>query len=117
MPLLGLRTIVYPAPDLDAAKAFFTDLVGQPPYFDQPFYVGYAVGGHELGLDPEADVATGPVTYWSVPDLDAALAQLTGLGATEHDPVRDVGEGIRLASVHGPGGVIVGVIETPGHPS
>jgi catechol 2,3-dioxygenase-like lactoylglutathione lyase family enzyme len=113
MPLLGLRTIVYPAPDLDAAKTFFTELTGTPPYFDEPFYVGYAVGGHELGLDPDADADAGPVTYWGVADVDAAVAELQALGATEHDAVREVGEGIRLASVRGPGGVIVGVIENP----
>jgi predicted enzyme related to lactoylglutathione lyase len=111
--LLGLRTIVYPASDLDAAKAFFTELTGEPPYFDQPFYVGYSVGGNELGLDPHADADAGPVTYWGVEDVDAALARLRALGATEHDAVRDVGEGIRLASVRGPGGVVVGVIENP----
>jgi predicted enzyme related to lactoylglutathione lyase len=111
--LLGLRTIVYPAPDLAAAKAWFTQLVGAPPYFDEPFYVGFSVGGHELGLDPDADPAAGPVTYWGVADVDAAIAALVAQGADEHDPIRDVGEGIRLASVRGPGGVIVGVIENP----
>jgi predicted enzyme related to lactoylglutathione lyase len=111
--LLGLRTIVYPAPDLDAAKAWFTHLVGQPPTFDEPFYVGFSAGGDELGLDPNADPADGPVTYWGVVDVDAAVAELLAQGATEHDPVRDVGEGIRLASVRGPGGVIVGVIQNP----
>jgi hypothetical protein len=26
-------------------------VLGQEPYFDQPFYVGFNVGGYELGLD------------------------------------------------------------------
>ena len=40
-PLLGLRTVIYPAPDLDAAKATFTAVLGVAPYFDEPFYVGF----------------------------------------------------------------------------
>jgi catechol 2,3-dioxygenase-like lactoylglutathione lyase family enzyme len=111
--LLGLRTIVYPTPDLAASKAWFSDVLGAGPYFDQPFYVGFQVGGDELGLDPGADVADGPVTYWGVADIDSALAALVALGAVVHTPVRDVGEGIRLGSVRAPTGVIVGVIENP----
>lgn len=53
---LGLRTVIYPAPDLDAAKAWFTEVLGREPYFDQSFYVGFEVGGYELGLSPAAAV-------------------------------------------------------------
>ena len=70
---LGLRTVIYPAPDLAAAKAWFAALLDQEPYFDQPFYVGFNVGGYELGLDPNADVAVGPVAYWGVVNADEAL--------------------------------------------
>ena len=61
-PLLGLRTVIYPAPDLDATKAWWTSFLGVEPYFDQPFYVGFAVGGYELGLLPDADPDEGIVT-------------------------------------------------------
>lgn len=40
MKPLGLRTVFYPAPDLWASKAWFSNLLGILPYFDQPFYVG-----------------------------------------------------------------------------
>ena len=52
--LLGLRTVIYPAPDLAAAKSWYSKFLGQAPYFDQPFYVGFSVGGFELGLLPNA---------------------------------------------------------------
>ena len=51
--ILGLRTAIYPVTDLDAAKRWYAEMLGQAPYFDQPFYVGFAVGGFELGLLPE----------------------------------------------------------------
>jgi catechol 2,3-dioxygenase-like lactoylglutathione lyase family enzyme len=110
---LGLRTTIYPAPDLAATKAWFTELLGQAPYFDEPFYVGFEVGGYELGLAPDADPDSGAITYWGVPEADAALARLLAAGATEHRPVTDVGGGIRVGSVIAVGGGLLGVIENP----
>jgi predicted enzyme related to lactoylglutathione lyase len=111
---LGLRTVIYPAPDLERAKAWYASLLGTQPYFDQPFYVGFDVGGYELGLDPDPEAgADGPRTYWGVDDADSALAQLLAVGARPHGAVADVGEGIRVASVLDPSGHIVGIIENP----
>ena len=109
----GLRTIIYPAPDLAASKAWFTELLGKPPYFDEPFYVGFEVAGYELALDPGGDPVTGPVTYWGVADVDTALARLLEAGATAREAVRAVGGGIRVATVVEPGGAVLGVIENP----
>ena len=36
--------------DLDAAKAWYAKVLGVRPYFDTPYYVGFNVGGFELGL-------------------------------------------------------------------
>jgi predicted enzyme related to lactoylglutathione lyase len=110
---LGLRTVIHPSPDLAAAKAWYSEVLGQEPYFDEPFYVGFNVGGYELGLDPNADVALGPVAYWGVDNADAAYAALLAKGATEHSKVQDVGDGIRVASVRDPRGNVVGIIENP----
>jgi catechol 2,3-dioxygenase-like lactoylglutathione lyase family enzyme len=110
---LGLRTVIYPAPDLAAAKAWYKTLLGQDPYFDQPFYVGFSVGSYELGLDPNADVAVGPVAYWGVVNADEAFAQLLAGGASEQSKVQDVGDRIRVAAVRDQGGNVVGIIENP----
>lgn len=110
---LGLRTIVYPAPDLADAIAWWTKILGIEPYFNQPYYVGFNPGGYELGLDPDGDPATGPVTYWGVPDADVAYAELLHAGAEPRDPVAEVGAGIRLGTVTDPVGNIVGVVENP----
>ena len=110
--LEGLRTVVYPVADLDAAKAWYTALLGTPPYFDQPFYVGFDVGGYELGLLPVEGLDSS-TTYWGVPDADAAYAALLALGATARMPPEEVGEGIRLGSVTDPFGNVLGVIYNP----
>lgn len=109
---LGLRTVIYPAEDLGRAKAWYSSLLGIEPYFDQPFYVGFNVGGYELGLDPEVhDV--GPRTYWGVDDADEALRELLEHGAQPHAEVTDVGDGIRVATVLDPEGHVFGIIENP----
>src|SRR5690348_2536610 len=92
----GLRTVIYQVSDLAQAKAWYNRVLDQEPYFDQPFYVGYAVGGFELGLIPDGIPGPGgTVAYWGVPDADAALKRLESFGAIVREPLNDVGEGIR----------------------
>lgn len=112
---LGLRTALYSAPDLAAARAWYSDVLGFGPYFDEPFYVGFNVGGYELGLLPDAGTsgAGGVTAYWGVADADAALAELLARGATVASPVQDVGGGIRTATVLDPFGNVFGIIENP----
>src|SRR5215213_1791134 len=110
----GLRTVAYHVSDLTRAKAWYTSVLGVGPYFDEPFYVGYHVGGFELGLVPDGTPGRGgTVAYWGVPDAEAALGRLLELGGTEREPVTDVGGGIRVAAVADPFGNTFGVIENP----
>ena len=114
--LLGLRTAIYHAPDLAKAKSWYSKILGIEPYFDQPFYVGFNVGGFELGLDPDPSSSAGAggvIVYWGVRHVDVALKRLLSLGATERTNVQDVGEGIRIATVLDPFGNVFGVIENP----
>ena len=110
---LGLRTATYDVVDLQRAKAWYSEVLGIPPYFDEPFYVGFEVGGYELSLSPSMDPADGPLTYWGVPDVEVALARLTAAGAAVHEPVTEVGGGIRVATVLEPAGTRLGIIENP----
>lgn len=116
----GLRTAIYAAPDIEAATEWYASMLGFEPYFNEPFYVGFNVGGYELGLDPDATDAraadAGVVVYWGVEDARAAFAQLIERGATERTAIRDVGEGILVATVLDPFGNILGIIENPHFP-
>lgn len=112
--ILGLRTAIYPAPDLSAAKRWYSEVLGQAPYFDEPFYVGYAVGGFELGLLPSAQPGTGgPQPLWGVADIETAYARLLELGAAALEPIAEVGGGIKVAAVQDPFGNRFGIIENP----
>lgn len=111
---LGLRTAIYPAPDLAAAKKWYTTVLGLTPYFDEPFYVGFSVGGFELGLLPDGQPGiTGPQPLWGVSDIDATYARLIALGASELEPVTAVGGGIQVAAVQDPFGNRLGIIFNP----
>lgn len=114
---LGLRTASYRVDDIEKGKTWYSEVLGVKPYFDEPFYVGFNVAGYELGLQPGAGTtgvkADGAVAYWGVEDAAAAFARLLELGATAHESVQDVGEGIKVASVKDPFGNIFGVIENP----
>jgi len=114
---LALRTAVYQVPDLEKAKSWYSNTLGLQPYFDQPFYIGYNVGGYELGLVPDPDAcatrAAAGIAYWGVQDARAAYEHLLSLGATSHELVQDVGGGILVGSVCDPFGNILGVIQNP----
>jgi predicted enzyme related to lactoylglutathione lyase len=114
---LGLRTAVYQVKDLAQAKAWYAKVLETSPYFDQSFYVGFNVGGCELGLVPSEDATPRRVrsgtAYWRVSDASAAYRRLLELGAAPEEPVTDVGEGILVGAVHDPFGNILGVIQTP----
>lgn len=112
----GLRTAAYPAPDLARAKAWYAEAFGVAPYFDEPYYVGFNIGGFELGLVPDAPVsrpAAGVVALWGVDDVAAECARLQALGATAHEAPKDVGGGITVAAVLDPFGNILGLIHNP----
>lgn len=112
---LGLRTVIYPAKNLEAVKQWYTDALGIQPYFDQPFYVGFNIGGFELGLDPDAiqGTAGGPQAYWGVLQIEAAVDHLVSLGAQVVAEIQGVGDGIKVAVVEDPFGNPLGIIENP----
>jgi lactoylglutathione lyase len=112
----GLRTTIYKVPDLAAAKVWYAKAFDLTPYFDEPFYVGFNVGGFELGLDPDAsaiDAPGGVLSYWAVDDVDLAYHRLLSLGAKKHELPKEVGGNIKVATVLDPFGNIIGLIFNP----
>ncbi len=111
---LGLRTAIYPVGDLAKAKAWYELVVGVKPHYDQPFYVGFSVGGFELGLIPDGSAGiAGPQPLWGTADAEKEFQRLIGLGATKLDAVTDVGGGIKVGAVEDPFGNRLGIIENP----
>jgi predicted enzyme related to lactoylglutathione lyase len=112
----GLRTVIYAVADIEKAKRWYADVLSQQPYFSQPYYVGFKVGGFELGLDPDTTgvkPGNNAVAYWGVSDAKAVHARLLALGARENKPLEEVADGVFVASVLDPFGNVVGIIENP----
>jgi predicted enzyme related to lactoylglutathione lyase len=109
------NTVLYPVKDLDKAKATFTALFGAEPQVDSPYYVGYSVEGHEIGLVPNGhdQGMVGPEPFYDVEDIDAMLIALQGVGATVVQEPRDVGAGMLVAKVRDTEGNVIGVKQPP----
>jgi predicted enzyme related to lactoylglutathione lyase len=125
--LRGMATVSYWADDLKEARRWYTELLGVEPYFERPdaenpAYVEFRIGDaqDELGIiDRKYAPPGGPagpggaVLYWHVDDIEATLARLKTMGATEHEPLTPREAGFITASVVDPFGNILGVMVNP----
>jgi predicted enzyme related to lactoylglutathione lyase len=111
----GIKTVLHPVSDLEAAKAVYTALLGTEPQSDSPYYVGYDVAGQQIGLVPKGgpQAMDSPVAYWHVTDIEATLAAVTAAGATLKDAPRDVAQGRLVATVTDPDGNVLGLLQDP----
>jgi len=115
--MLGLRTVVYMVDDLEKAKEWYMKAFNAEPYYDTPYYVGFNIGGYELGLHPKENAKgtdNGTVlSYWGVQDVHKTYQNLIELGATKHEEPNNVGGEISLATVYDPWKNIIGIIYNP----
>lgn len=115
--ILGLRTTAYNVGDIEKAKKWYTIAFGIEPYWDEPYYVGFNIGGYELGLLPEENPRTDKVdsviTYWGVEDILKTFEHFLASGASEHEKPNSVGDPLMVASVKDPWGNIIGLIYNP----
>jgi lactoylglutathione lyase len=115
--MLGLRTTIYKVGDLHTAKEWYEKAFATPPYFDEPYYVGFNIGGFELGLQPEGEPtpvkAESVVSYWGVENIQETYDRLLELGAAANEPPYNVGDDIITATVKDPFGNIIGLIYNP----
>lgn len=122
--LQGMTTISFFADDVAAARDWYTELLGFPPYFARPVdgppaYVEYRIGEHqhELGIIDRrfaprgrSDGPGGAIVYWHVDDVRAAVDRLVSMGATVHEEPVERGPGFVTASVVDPFGNVLGVM-------
>jgi len=115
--IIGLRTVSYKVSDLNKAKEWYARAFETEPYFDEQFYVGFNIGGYELGIMPEekptTDKVESSVAYWGVEDINEAYQHFINLDATTDQEPTNVGGETMVASVRDPWGNIIGLIYNP----
>lgn len=114
--MLGLRTTIYKVPDLKEAKVWYTQAFQTEAYFDEPFYIGFNIGGYELGLLPgnkKVSPSSNVLSYWGVENIEETYQHLLSIGAVTHEAPNNVGGDIQVASVWDPWGNLIGIIYNP----
>lgn len=122
--LRGMATVNYYADDLEAAKDWYSELLGVAPYFTVPGgYYEFRIGDYqaELGIinkkfaPAHPDRPGGQIVNWHVDDVAATFARLLELGATVYEPIIERGEGTGFvtASVVDPFGNVLGIMTNP----
>ena len=119
--LRGFATVSYFAADLEAARIWYSELLGIDAYFQMPGYVEFRVGDdqNELGIIdakyalPAPDGPAGEIIQWHVDDLPGSFEKMLSMGATEYQPPTDRSEGFVTASVVDPFGNILGIMYNP----
>ena len=109
----GIKTVLHPVSDLEAAKRVYGALLGVEPQTDGPYYVGFEAEGQQIGLVPNGGPQgmTSPVAYWHVADIEAKLAEVTAAGAAVKEQPRDVGGGRLVATFTDPDGNVLGLVQ------
>lgn len=121
--LRGLSTVNLFADDLEAARRWYTDVLGVAPYFAREVdgrvaYLEFRLGDyqHELGIidrrfaPGQSQASGGAVAYWAVDDVRASYARLLHHGAAARQDPTEYGPGFVAASVLDPFGNILGVM-------
>lgn len=120
--LRGLSTVSFYAADHEKAKKWYTDLLGQKPYFELPGYAEFRIGDyqHELGLidssyapDGASIGPGGAVIYWHVDEVRSMFEKLLSMGAKQYEAITDRSEGFFTAAVVDPFGNILGIMYNP----
>jgi len=112
----GLRTVAYKVRDIKQATEWYAKAFEQKPYFEEPFYVGFNIGGYELGLMPqegEVEKSDNILTYWGVDDIQKSYQHFLDCGATVHEQPNNVGGELIVASIKDPWENIIGLIYNP----
>jgi predicted enzyme related to lactoylglutathione lyase len=127
--LRGFATINYWTDDLEAAKRWYSELLGVEPYFERAgpdgrlAYAEFRLGDSkdELGLVDRAWAPSGAATepggavmYWHVDNVAATFEKLLSMGASEYQPITPRGDkGFVTAAVVDPFGNVLGIMYNP----
>jgi len=117
MQLGPVGNVFYFVADVDAAAAWYRDRLGRDPVVRGRSLVTFDINGIRLTIH-EADEFNSPgpsgtSPYWTVPSVDAVVAEWSRHGATAHRGPKTVFTGERLCQLLDPWGNLFSVREEP----
>ncbi|VDG99744.1 Glyoxalase-like domain [Lysinibacillus sphaericus] len=75
--ILGVEEVLFFVPNVQEAKQWFIDLLGENPYFDNENYCAFYLANSTVGIHPSDDKVSsgvaGQVTYWRVSDIKESI--------------------------------------------
>ena len=115
--ILGLRTTIYTVSNIKEAIKWYSKAFSKEPYFNEDFYVGFNIGGYELGLMPEENpVETkthNVLSLWGVENIQESFQHFINVGAKEYKAPYNVGGDLMVAEVKDPWNNLIGLIYNP----
>ena len=112
--ITGIHTIVH-APDADAARAFFRDVLGWPSVDAHDGWLIFGTGPSELGVHPAEENAAHHEISLVCDDIERTVGELSAKGAVFAGAIENRGFGRTIAlQVPGAGDV---VLYQPRHPT
>jgi catechol 2,3-dioxygenase-like lactoylglutathione lyase family enzyme len=112
--LQPVLNVFYFVADLPQAVDWYTRLLGRAPKRPMSQLATFALGPatltlHEVDEYNAAAPAAGAVAYWTVSDVDSAVAEAIALGGVAHRGPKTVFNGDRLCQVLDPFGNLLGL--------
>lgn len=113
MMLGPVGNVFYFVDDFDAAVVWYTARLRREPVVRGGALVAFDIAGVRLTIHKSDDFdSPGPAgncPYWTVPDVDATVAEWTAFGATAHRGHKTVFTGERLCQLLDPFGNLFGI--------
>ncbi len=111
--LKGVRAVIFPARDVEAAIVAWTNMLGKAPGYQNPDFAAFFAGDIEIGLSrlPWVDH---PLVFWKVEDIEEAHRELVATDARAMGEVAD-GSLAELGSAEVTNGnPTTGIVDVPG---
>ena len=111
--LKGIRTVIFPARDLEASIIAWTQVLGKAPAYQTPDFAAFLDEDNEIGLSRLPWVEH-PLVFWKVEDIEEAHRVLVAAGAKAMGEIAD-GSMAELGTAEVTNGnPTTGIVDVPG---
>ncbi len=115
--LFNVEEVLFFVNNVQQAKKWYIDLLGEPPYFDDENYCAFHLGTATVGLHPSdgknASGTGGQVVYWRVTDIKKRIKHFESHGCRIYRGPTFGIDKVWICQLIDPFGNVWGLIEKP----